>query len=607
VGDYGSANGPTVTAKESFSFDVSVLLHTPGSALVAPSKGSDSLDNPITFTASGTKSVTFSPDPTHASCSASYKGISGLSDWRSVGFGGGALARITIDRTGANGSATAGYMIHAYAHAPAGGLVTDHAIKTTITGGTDPTYCQHMGRAPPTTAGINSNLDLDPQWQGWLTPLFVGPVSTPSYSQHFKVHDLMTTANGTDLATASGSFSLSNVGTGVGGVPPTAPLHLTPDPIRAWALEVAKNYFKLYTLFSESAQILLKYPLPPDYLTEIQFTEAVFEDDFQFLFNTIDDPPLAGYETVARASPAIRLAPPSCAGAAAATGAACKRLAAALTGWANALANLVSLEKTLATDVGRESGAAKHGDKQAVSLQQHAELALLPRLRAAAVGESAARAKLVAVLRAEHFVLDATSAQIVAATARVRSQLAAHGITATSLETMQVTPLAPQPLDLLATLLDPAHPKAPAAPSASKPGAITGKPAITSVAFGGTPSNPSITIKGTNLGSRPAPSPSGHPSGRNGCPVVAGDNGYDYGTSLYIVGVSKGFAGGRYRPSLNETDCIDLVVTKFSPTEVDLRFGPFYTQNAAKFGLNAGDAIQVVVNGAAFTTTVRYS
>jgi hypothetical protein len=35
-----------------------------------------------------------------------------------------------------------------------------------------------------------------------------------------------------------------------------------------------------------------------------------------------------------------------------------------------------------------------------------------------------------------------------------------------------------------------------------------------------------------------------------------------------------GFAGGRFRPSVNETDCIDLVVTEFTQAEVDLGLSP---------------------------------
>jgi hypothetical protein len=122
---------------------------------------------------------------------------------------------------------------------------------------------------------------------------------------------------------------------------------------------------------------------------------------------------------------------------------------------------------------------------------------------------------------------------------------------------------------------------------------------ISSVTIGGSPSNPSFVVRGKNLGTKPQPSPSGHPSGQNGCPVISGDSGYDYGTSLYIAVPGHNWSGGRFTGS--ETDCIDLVVTKFTPTEVDFHFGPFYTQNASKFPLNPGDTVQITVNNA--TTT----
>jgi hypothetical protein len=129
---------------------------------------------------------------------------------------------------------------------------------------------------------------------------------------------------------------------------------------------------------------------------------------------------------------------------------------------------------------------------------------------------------------------------------------------------------------------------------------------ITSVAFAGGPANPTVVVHGKYLGKLPAPNPAGHPSGLNGCPVVANDTGYDYGTSLYIAVPSGNFAGGRYRPSLNETDCLDLVVTKFTPTEVDFHFGPFYTTYYPKFALAAGSQAIVVVNGATANVNVKY-
>ncbi|HEV2427035.1 MAG TPA: hypothetical protein VGS61_02310 [Acidimicrobiales bacterium] len=131
-------------------------------------------------------------------------------------------------------------------------------------------------------------------------------------------------------------------------------------------------------------------------------------------------------------------------------------------------------------------------------------------------------------------------------------------------------------------------------------------PTISSVAFTGSPANPTVTIHGTNLGARPSPSPSGHPAGLNGCPTVAGDVGYDYGTSLYIAVPSKNWSGGRYRPSLNETDCIDLVVTTFTSTEVVFHFGTFYTSQYPKFSLSSGTPVEVGVNGATLPATVSY-
>jgi len=129
---------------------------------------------------------------------------------------------------------------------------------------------------------------------------------------------------------------------------------------------------------------------------------------------------------------------------------------------------------------------------------------------------------------------------------------------------------------------------------------------ITSVEFVGSSAHPSFIVRGSAFGSEPAPSPADHPSGLNGCPVVAGDNGYDYGTNLYIVVPAKDWSGGRYDPAANETDCVDLVVTKFTPTEVDFHFGPFYAANHPKLSLDNGDQMQVAVNGAEKTVHVAY-
>jgi hypothetical protein len=136
--------------------------------------------------------------------------------------------------------------------------------------------------------------------------------------------------------------------------------------------------------------------------------------------------------------------------------------------------------------------------------------------------------------------------------------------------------------------------------------AVAPAPTIDSARFLGTAANPTVVIRGTNLGQLPAPAPSGHPSGLNGCPTISSDTGYDYGTALSIVVPAQGWAGGRYRPTVNETDCIDLVVTKFTPTEVEFHLGPLYTQSYPKFDLATGSRVEINVNGASYATTVSY-
>ena len=72
--------------------------------------------------------------------------------------------------------------------------------------------------------------------------------------------------------------------------------------------------------------------------------------------------------------------------------------------------------------------------------------------------------------------------------------------------------------------------------------------------------------------------------------MIKGNAGLDYGTSLYLNDNTGNFAAGRYRPTLNELDCIGLIVTKFTPTEIDFRPGSGYQQFSPKYQINDGDA-----------------
>ncbi len=174
---------------------------------------------------------------------------------------------------------------------------------------------------------------------------------------------------------------------------------------------------------------------------------------------------------------------------------------------------------------------------------------------------------------------------------------------ATFHETFTFTPTSGKAVKSTATFtLTPA----PAGPSVAQPPPPSTTATITSVLFRGGPGNPSVELRGSHLGALPRPDPTGHPSGQGGCPVVSGDTGYDYGTSLYVVLLAKGWSAGRYNPSANETDCVDLVVTKFTSSEVDFHFGPFYATYHSKFSINTGDQVQIGVNGTTKTVHVAY-
>lgn len=162
------------------------------------------------------------------------------------------------------------------------------------------------------------------------------------------------------------------------------------------------------------------------------------------------------------------------------------------------------------------------------------------------------------------------------------------------------------PAGAQAVSLDQTFYYAPTQSTASASAATGVTPSIGGVRFSGGAANPTVVITGQNLGAEPPASPSGHVSGLNGCPAFSADQGYDYGTSLYVV-LPGGVSAGRYRPELNETDCVDLVVTKFTPTEVDLTFGAFYNQQYPKYALSAGAPYEVVVNGATYGGTVAYT
>ena len=134
--------------------------------------------------------------------------------------------------------------------------------------------------------------------------------------------------------------------------------------------------------------------------------------------------------------------------------------------------------------------------------------------------------------------------------------------------------------------------------------------AITSVKFSGTPTKPVVTITGRALGI-PAASPKTSPSNQPLCPkVIKGNAGLDYGTAFFVSAFQNDkqiWSAGRYRPALNELDCIGIIVLSHTATKVRFTFGAAYNQ--ADFGyahITNGTLAEVVLRNAAFGLVVRY-
>ena len=117
----------------------------------------------------------------------------------------------------------------------------------------------------------------------------------------------------------------------------------------------------------------------------------------------------------------------------------------------------------------------------------------------------------------------------------------------------------------------------------------TSKPAVTTVAFTGTPANPTVTITGT-FGAEPAHDPA------TPLNCVNGDTSYDFGTSgLWFTDATRSWTAGQIG------DCIGLAVTSFTSTQIVYTFGADY---GAYPPLANGEAYQLVVDGVTATGTV---
>jgi hypothetical protein len=122
----------------------------------------------------------------------------------------------------------------------------------------------------------------------------------------------------------------------------------------------------------------------------------------------------------------------------------------------------------------------------------------------------------------------------------------------------------------------------------------TKPPKFSAVQFTGTPTNPTVTITGSNFGTIPPANP--------GTPLscVPGDTSFDYGTSgLWFKDVTAGWTAGQIG------DCIGLNVTSYTNMKIVYQFGAGYGHYGPL--VTNGDAFKLTVWGISHTGTVAYS
>jgi hypothetical protein len=143
----------------------------------------------------------------------------------------------------------------------------------------------------------------------------------------------------------------------------------------------------------------------------------------------------------------------------------------------------------------------------------------------------------------------------------------------------------------------------------------TQRAVITSLTVAGTPAKPVFTILGRAL-TVPRPNPKTAPARQRMCPLkTTGNVGHDYGTRFYLIAwdgqaTSSNallYSAGRYRPTLNELDCIGIVLVSHTPSQLVFRFGHAYSQFSSQYRpLTNGDVVEVVLNDASRATVVHY-
>ncbi|MDQ6797337.1 MAG: hypothetical protein M3011_04820 [Actinomycetota bacterium] len=143
------------------------------------------------------------------------------------------------------------------------------------------------------------------------------------------------------------------------------------------------------------------------------------------------------------------------------------------------------------------------------------------------------------------------------------------------------------------------------------------RPRIRRVEVTGTVAHPTITIFGSNFGSRPRHDPATSPDGQQGCPAstLAGA-GYLFGTNLFVEDLKAsagGFAGQQWDAGVftpggeGEFDCVGLLIKSWTSHVITLHYGNLYDRDIPgnNYVLSNGDPLRVGVRGVTFDTIVQ--
>jgi hypothetical protein len=120
----------------------------------------------------------------------------------------------------------------------------------------------------------------------------------------------------------------------------------------------------------------------------------------------------------------------------------------------------------------------------------------------------------------------------------------------------------------------------------------TGGAVVSGVTITGSAAAPVVVVTGSGFGTEPVGSHAG-----------CGATGNNFKSLLYFQDVTRGWAAGR--KTTTETDCIGLVVSAYTDTEIDFTFGNFYGTDPA-YTLADGDQYVMQVAGGSFSGTAHW-